>query len=335
MITTYFGPAVFFFALFTSTHETYIKFRPPKDYIRGEPWILIPGAVCFGYLAAVISLIVISLHKKANEFRKAFIFLSAVLGVYNIILIAIVVTYIALNYFIPQEIPESARVTKEIIKYLIIINFVCLVLPIFLHLFTHPMRVCEMLDPRTFMSYLYYQAAYTHTFVIYAFSNVDDVTWGTKGVQQDKSSLLKDIQRQEEYYRSKTKFFGVWISSNTAICFLLIVINEIFVEEQNKAVILTAIGMASTIIVTVKCVFGVLHHIRCIFLDLFCLRKLKYDQKEKRKMEERLNKRTKLAKNQKMMGNTMLPPNLMENMYNDFKMPVESDRYLYQESSEN
>ena len=58
------------------------------------------------------------------------------------------------------------------------------------------MRVCEMLDPRTFLSYLYYQAAYTHTFVIYAFSNVDDVTWGTKGVQQDKSSIQKDIIRQ-------------------------------------------------------------------------------------------------------------------------------------------
>lgn len=52
-----------------------------------------------------------------------------------------------------------------------------------------------MLDPRTFVSYLYYQAAYTHTFVIYAFSNVDDVTWGTKGVQQDKASALKETAR--------------------------------------------------------------------------------------------------------------------------------------------
>ena len=48
-----------------------------------------------------------------------------------------------------------------------------------------------MIDPRTFLSYLYYQAAYTHTFVVYAFCNVDDVTWGTKGVQQDKTVALK------------------------------------------------------------------------------------------------------------------------------------------------
>ena len=54
-----------------------------------------------------------------------------------------------------------------------------------------------MLDPRTFLSYLYYQAAFTHSFVIYAFSNVDDVTWGTKGVQQDKGSAMKNNMRQE------------------------------------------------------------------------------------------------------------------------------------------
>ena len=86
-----------------------------------------------------------------------------------------------------------------------------------------------MLDPRTFLSYLYYQAAYTHTFVIYAFSNVDDVTWGTKGVQQDKSSQLKTNEKQQNYYKCKLQFFGGWIAANAIACFILILINEIFV----------------------------------------------------------------------------------------------------------
>jgi chitin synthase len=94
-----------------------------------------------------------------------------------------------------EEIPESAALTREIIKYLIIINFACLVLPIFFHLFTHPRRVLEMLDPRTFLSYLYYQAAYSHTFVIYAFCNVDDVTWGTKGAYDKKTSQFYTYQQ--------------------------------------------------------------------------------------------------------------------------------------------
>lgn len=196
MINTYFGPSIFMFALFTSVHETYLKFRPSKDYIRSEPWILIPASICLCYLAAVIGLIVISLHKKANQYKKGYIVLSSVLGLYNIFLISIVVVYILYNYVFPEKIPPSAALTREIIKYLTIINFACLVIPMFMHIFTHPKRVLEMIDPRTFLSYLYYQAAYTHTFVIYAFSNVDDVTWGTKGVQQDKSTALKTSQRQ-------------------------------------------------------------------------------------------------------------------------------------------
>lgn len=82
-----------------------------------------------------------------------------------------------------------------------------------------------MLDPRTFLSYLYYQAAYSHTFVIYAFSNVDDVTWGTKGVQQDKSMARKNSEKQEVYYKNKLHFFGKWIACNACLCFLLILIN--------------------------------------------------------------------------------------------------------------
>ena len=34
ILNTYLTPAVFFFALFTSTHETFIKIRPPESYFR-------------------------------------------------------------------------------------------------------------------------------------------------------------------------------------------------------------------------------------------------------------------------------------------------------------
>lgn len=134
-----------------------------------------------------------------------------------------------------------------------------------------------MIDPRTFLSYLYYQAAYTHTFVIYAFCNVDDVTWGTKGVHNDKNKNSKE----SKYYENKVAFMGKWIAANGVISFLLIVINDIFVEEQNKAIILTAIGMYSTIIVAFKCLFGVLYHFRCIFLDIFCMRDIRYNANDK------------------------------------------------------
>jgi hypothetical protein len=72
---------------------------------------------------------------------------------------------------------------------------------------------------------------------------------------------------------------GKWIAANGVVSFLLILINDIFVEEQNKAVILTAIGLYSTVIVAIKCIFGMIHHLKCLFLQLFCLRKINYDEK--------------------------------------------------------
>lgn len=290
MLNTYFSPSVFLFALFTATHEAYTKFNPPKDYIREDPYILIPAFLCFGYILTLGILVIMSLHKRANESPRIYTILSSVLGLYNMFLIIIVVIYIVFNYFVETDVPSSARVTREIIKYLTIVNVACLVVPVTMHIFTHPRHVFEMLDPRTLLSYLYYQAIYSHTFVIYAFANVDDVSWGTKGVQQEKNKHIKTkINHQDkQYYNDKLAFFGKWIVANALFCFILILINEIFVEEQNKAIILTAIGMYSTALLALKCIFGMLHHFWCFLLDIFCVRRLRYNEQEQKNMEKRL-----------------------------------------------
>jgi chitin synthase len=50
-----------------------------------------------------------------------------------------------------------------------------------IHLPTHPSFVFKLLCDS--LSYLGYQGAYSHVMVIYGFCNVDDVSWGTKGVK--------------------------------------------------------------------------------------------------------------------------------------------------------
>ena len=105
----------------------------------------------------------------------------------------IVIAFILLNYVYTEPLSTESLATRTFILYLIIINFICVLLPLGKHLVTHPKRVCEMIDPRTILSYLYYQAAYSHTMVIYAFCNVDDVTWGTKSSSSnDKEEQAKN-----------------------------------------------------------------------------------------------------------------------------------------------
>lgn len=38
--------------------------------------------------------------------------------------------------------------------------------------------------------YIYYSPAYVHTLLIYAFCNLDDLSWGTKGLEKDTEIKL-------------------------------------------------------------------------------------------------------------------------------------------------
>jgi chitin synthase len=72
------------------------------------------------------------------------------------------------------------------------LNVGCYIFIVFIHLFTHPTFVFRIIVDA--MSYLAYQGAYSHVMVIYSFCNIDDVSWGTKGVKsvgQKKYSVEK------------------------------------------------------------------------------------------------------------------------------------------------
>jgi len=63
---------------------------------------------------------------------------------------------------------------------LIISNLGSTLLIVLVHVFWYPSRVIDIL--RSTIAYTFHSATYIHLFVIYAFSKVDDFTWGTKGL---------------------------------------------------------------------------------------------------------------------------------------------------------
>ena len=68
-----------------------------------------------------------------------------------------------------------------------------------IHLPTHCIFVFKLLIDS--LSYLAYQGAYSHVMLIYAFSNVDNVSWGTKGNKG---------QRVFRYLIEKVTFIADW-----------------------------------------------------------------------------------------------------------------------------
>lgn len=79
------------------------------------------------------------------------------------------------------------------------INVFAYVVIAILHLPTH----CEFVFKLLFdvLSYLAYQGAYSHVMLIYAFCNVDNVSWGTKGNKG---------QRVYRYLIEKVSFIADW-----------------------------------------------------------------------------------------------------------------------------
>ena len=61
------------------------------------------------------------------------------------------------------------------------LNVGCYILIGLIHLPTHPKFVWRLVVDA--FSYLAFQGAYSHILVIYSFCNIDDVSWGTKGVK--------------------------------------------------------------------------------------------------------------------------------------------------------
>jgi cellulose synthase/poly-beta-1,6-N-acetylglucosamine synthase-like glycosyltransferase len=51
---------------------------------------------------------------------------------------------------------------------------------ILINLWPSPKRVWDIF--RCFPSYIFHTGTYIHTLMIFAFANIDDVSWGTKGL---------------------------------------------------------------------------------------------------------------------------------------------------------
>lgn len=82
------------------------------------------------------------------------------------------------------------------------------------HLPTHTSFVFKLLIDA--ISYMVYQGAYSHVMLIYAFCNVDNVSWGTKGNKG---------QRVHGYLIEKVSFIADWLLYNAILAFIFLYID--------------------------------------------------------------------------------------------------------------
>jgi len=59
--------------------------------------------------------------------------------------------------------------------------------------------------------------------LVFSFSHVDDVTWGTKGIAGGSGKSM--------YYGQKVSFIGKWLVANYCLTYGLILLSRLFSEE--------------------------------------------------------------------------------------------------------
>jgi hypothetical protein len=87
--------------------------------------------------------------------------------------------------------------------------------------------------------------------LIFAFCNIDDFSWGTKG------QMGNDGDRK--YRDEKILFLVKWMFSNSVFTYILISTYNII---DNKSYMILAIGTYGTAIIFLKFFFGIVHHIK-------------------------------------------------------------------------
>ena len=146
----------------------------------------IPDIFNFVFLILIFAVIVHSLLINHNNksFKKIYYMASTVFGVYGIIVIILLIynTYEIIFHFERQDESEKEfLIPVTFLRSVIIFIIIGHSLPILWSL--NPIKYVECIT--SIFPYIYYVPTYVNILQIFAFCRINDMSWGTKGLDDD------------------------------------------------------------------------------------------------------------------------------------------------------
>ncbi|KAL4488449.1 hypothetical protein ABPG72_013017 [Tetrahymena utriculariae] len=243
--------------------------------------------------------------------NSSFKILSAIMSFFSIIVMIIVTFAILMNVFNTNFGLVQSFVKLDYWLRLYVLIMACLntgsfFILVFFHLIFQPKLVWYIII--SYWSYTIYQPIYNFTLIIFSFCNIDDVTWGTKGISSEATSQL--------FYQSKVKFLLKWFSAN-ALLLMVMICGNIFSGKTPYIILL--IGMYGTFYLTVKTLLAIFNYIKYFMIDkwiAFC-RIRRFKNKNKAQQQEMENKFKDFLK--KMESSKTKSQNEWRELYNNNK----------------
>lgn len=187
----------------------------------------IPDIINFVYILIIFSLILFSMLVNHNNdrFKKVYYMASTLLGIYGLCILAL------LGYNTYEII---ADITYGRGKEDFIIPLLYLRILIFFILIGHGLPIVWTFSPKKYVecvtslfSYLFYTPTYINILMIFAFCRIDDLSWGTKGLDSEGVNMVA-----REWERRKFVFVLQYISINVVLSFILIKASELDVARN-------------------------------------------------------------------------------------------------------
>lgn len=150
----------------------------------------IPDVINFTYILLIFSVILYSLlvNNNNSKFKQVYYFAASLMGIYGMAILVLLVynSYEIIADTIHQKAKEDFIIPILYLRILIIFILVGHALPI---IWTFSLKkYVEMLA--SLCSYLFYTPTYVNILQIFAFCRIDDLSWGTKGLDSSEFNAV-------------------------------------------------------------------------------------------------------------------------------------------------
>ena len=274
LFTSYFAVGFFYVFLNMVVFEffsAYNFYGDPSNEIAS-----VAGVIMFIYILLVAGLFFYSLVYKSKEAISKFQLISSLLGIYMLISFGYM-AYIMINIIFLdnggvmnkkvqiinkiQDLQQNADISQyqvvvlydpTTLKALVAINILCYAIPVIIN----PKKSAIDILFST-KDYLFYAPAYVHTLLIYAFCNIDDLSWGTKGLEAASSMNEKSLKYKASYVYK-------WLMLNMLVAYVCSILNYSTVFKNYFILIM---GYYFTFALGLKALLAIINHFKYYIIE--------------------------------------------------------------------
>ena len=133
-------------------------------------------------------------------------------------------------------------------------------------------------------SFLFYSPSYIHLFIIYAFCRIDDLSWGTKGLDANSKDSSK---MQNTNLNKKVHFVIKWMLINGIFGFFFA---SLTMKPLVKSIILMIFAGFLSLIIIIRCIFSITYYLWYWFYFKIKIAIFVYNKKDDYKSQSHKNK---------------------------------------------